>query len=170
MSNNSHQRRADPEKAAAARPFPSAEEDRRRIGLDADTPQTRSSAYRLGYADIDFIMRDELRASRLQLEFLKAEILQRDRGISATVVMFGSARVPAPEEAKDMLAEATRLREANPGDPAAIQRERAVRSLAAKTRYYDEARMLASMISRAMNAGRRRTPASTHTAGIVWWW
>lgn len=147
MSNNAHQRRVDPEKAAAARPFPSAEEDRRHIALDADTPQTRSPAYRLGYADLDFMMRDELRASRLQLEFLKPEILQRDRGIRATVVMFGSARVPAPEDADAMLSEATRLLEANPGDPVAIQRERAVRGLVAKTRYYQEARILAGMIS-----------------------
>ena len=44
-------------------------------------------------------MRDELRAARLQLEYLKPEILQRDRGITATVVVFGSARVPAPEDA-----------------------------------------------------------------------
>jgi uncharacterized protein (TIGR00730 family) len=158
MSNNSHGRRIDPEKAAAARPFPSAEEDRRRTSLDADTPQTRSSAYRLGYADVDFIMRDELRASRLQLEFLKAEILQRDRGISATVVMFGSARVPAPEDAGAMLDEATRLLEANPSDPATIQRERSARALVAKTRYYEEARLLAAMISSGNECGTTPDP------------
>ena len=147
MSDQTPEHKSNGEPARAARPFPSAAEDRRRTALDADTPQTRSAAYRLGYDDIDFMMRDELRASRLQLEFLKPDILQRDRGVSATVVMFGSARVPAPEDADRLLAEALRRVAENPGDPRAEQHERAVRSLIEKTRYYDEARMLAGMIA-----------------------
>jgi len=147
MSEKPPQSKVDSRRLVEARPFPSAEEDRRRVTLDPDTPQTRSPAYRLGYADLDFMMRDELRASRLQLEFLKPEIMQRDRGISATVVMFGSARVPAPENVDRLLEETTKLLEANPNDPHVIQRERTVRSLIAKTRYYEEARLLAGMIS-----------------------
>jgi len=147
MSDQTPERKVDEEQAPTGRPFPSAEEDRRRTALDADTPQTRSAAYRLGYDDIDFMMRDELRASRLQLEFLKPEILQRDRGVSATVVVFGSARIPAPEDAGRLLEQALRLAAENPGDPRAEQHERAVRSLVAKTRYYDEARLLAAMVA-----------------------
>ena len=90
------------------RPFPSAEQDHLSTHLDPETPQTLSPAYRLGFADPDFIMRDELRASRLQLEFLKPDLLQRDRGIAATVVMFGSARIPSPDEVEERLAEARR--------------------------------------------------------------
>ena len=36
-----------------------------------DTPQTRSPAYRLAFADNEFLCRDELRPVRLQLELLK---------------------------------------------------------------------------------------------------
>jgi len=135
------------ERVAEGRAFPSAAEDQEHASLDADTPQTRSPAYRLGFADHDFMMRDELRAERLQLEFLKPEILQRDRGISATVVMFGSTRIPAPEKAAALVEEAARMAREHPDDPLAAQRERAVRSLAAKARYYNEARRLARMIS-----------------------
>ncbi len=78
--------------------FPSAQEDRHHASLDPQTPQTRSPAYRLGYADIDFMMRDELRPARLQLEYLKPEIIQRERGITHTVVVFGSARVPSADD------------------------------------------------------------------------
>jgi uncharacterized protein (TIGR00730 family) len=147
MSEQSHQHEDDTERDATDRRFPSAEDDRRHSSLDADTLQTRSPAYRLGYADLDFMMRDELRASRLQLEFLKPEIMQRDRGISATVVMFGSARVPAPDQADKMLEDVSRALAENPGDPSVIQRERTVRSLVAKTQYYEQARLLAGMIS-----------------------
>ncbi len=147
MSDRPPEPKTNGDKNGQSRLFPSAEEDLRRTALDPDTPQTRSTAYRLGYDDIDFMMRDELRASRLQLEFLKPEILQRDRGVSATVVVFGSARIPAPEDASRLVEEAERFFAENPGDPRAEQRERTARSLAAKTRYYEEARLLAGMIA-----------------------
>ena len=60
-------------------------------------------------------MRDELRGARLQLEFLKPDILMRDRGIAATVVVFGSARIPDPEDAAARLEEAERLAAESPG-------------------------------------------------------
>ena len=103
--------------AEPERPFPSADEDRLHTHLDPETPQTRSPAYRLSYEDPEFLMRDELRGTRLQLEFLKPDILQRDRGIAATVVVFGSARIPAPEDAAARLEEAERLAAENPDDP-----------------------------------------------------
>jgi hypothetical protein len=55
-----------------------------------------SPAYRLAFDDPDFLMRDELRPVRLQLELLKPEMLMAERGIVSTVVMFGGARIPAP--------------------------------------------------------------------------
>ncbi|OFW61185.1 MAG: hypothetical protein A2133_10775 [Actinobacteria bacterium RBG_16_64_13] len=129
------------------RTFPSAAEDRLHTHLDPETPQTSSPAYRLGYADPDFLLRDELRPTRLQLEFLKPEILQRDRGITATVVIFGSARIPAPEDAAARIEEAERAVALTPDDPEAAERLRSIRALAAKSRYYDEARRLSEMMS-----------------------
>jgi len=131
------------------RPFPSAEEDTLHIRLDPETDQTRSPAYRLSYADPEFLMRDELRGARLQLEYLKPDLLMRDRGIKATVVMFGSARIPAPEEAEAMVAAAREAAAADPDNVELIQNERAARALAAKSRYYEEARKLARYISAA---------------------
>lgn len=139
----------DPGKAEKrqTRPFPSAGEDRLHARLDTDTPQTESPAYKLSYEDPEFLMRDELRGARLQLEFLKPDILMRDRGISATVVVFGSARIPAPDEAAERLAAAEAAVTAHPDDPEAAWRLRAMRSLVEKTRYYEEARRLARIIS-----------------------
>jgi uncharacterized protein (TIGR00730 family) len=62
-----------------------------------DTPQTRAPAYRLAFADQDFLMREELRPVRLQLELLKPEMIMDERGITSTVVLFGGARIPSPE-------------------------------------------------------------------------
>jgi uncharacterized protein (TIGR00730 family) len=132
--------------APVARPFPSAHQDRLHTRLDPETPQTLSPAYRLSYEDPDFLMRDELRGARLQLEFLKPDLLMRDRSIAATVVVFGSARIPAPEDAAERLAEAERLVAERPDDAEAARRLRTMRALVQKTRYYDEARRLATMI------------------------
>ena len=63
-----------------------------------DTPQTRSPSYRLAFSDPDFLCRDELRPVRLQLELLKPELLMTEMGITSTVVLFGGARIPAPEK------------------------------------------------------------------------
>jgi len=140
-------RKRSPQGEPPARALPSAEEDRRHSSLDPETPQTRSPAYRLGFADPDFLLRDELRPSRLQLEYLKPEILQRDRGITNTVVMFGSARIPAPVDADALVKDARQAAALNPDDPRAAQKERAARALAEKSHFYEEARRLAQMIS-----------------------
>ncbi len=74
------------------RPFPSAAADAAQGEGDLDTAQTRSAAYRLAYADLDFITRDELRGVRLQLELTKADLILQAHHIVSTVVVFGSAR------------------------------------------------------------------------------
>ena len=74
-------------------PFPSAKEDAKQVSYDYGTPQSHSPSYRLAYDDFDFIMRDELRPVRLQLELLKPELAQLEQKIQSTVVIFGSARI-----------------------------------------------------------------------------
>lgn len=79
----SHPFRDSVQDAAAARSIP-------------DTAQTRAPAYRLAFTDTDFLMRPELRAVRLQLELLKPQMVLDERGVNSTVVLMGSARIPAP--------------------------------------------------------------------------
>jgi len=76
--------------------FPDAGEDLQTLKSIPDTPQTRAPAYRLAFADNDFLCRDELRPVRLQLELLKPEMVMAERGIKSTVVLFGGARIPDP--------------------------------------------------------------------------
>jgi hypothetical protein len=77
-----------------------AEEDREAVRGVPETPQTRAPAYRLAFADSDFLYREELRPVRLQLELMKPELLMAEAGIDSTVVLFGGARIPAPDSAK----------------------------------------------------------------------
>lgn len=72
-------------------------EDARAVRDTPQTPQTRSPAYQLAFTDTDFLLREDLRPVRLQLELLKAQMVLDERGIRSTVVMFGGARIPSPE-------------------------------------------------------------------------
>ncbi|MBD3764908.1 MAG: TIGR00730 family Rossman fold protein [Rhodobacterales bacterium] len=58
-----------------------------------ETPQTRAPAYRIAFTDTDFLMRDELRPVRLQLELLKPQLVMDECGVETTVVIMGSARL-----------------------------------------------------------------------------
>lgn len=82
-----------------AQPMPHSSEDAAMAERIPDTHQTRAPAYRLAFTDRDFLLRKELRPVRLQLELLKPELIMDEQGIESTVVMFGGARIPAPEDA-----------------------------------------------------------------------
>lgn len=76
--------------------FRDAHSDRDQAEHVPSTPQSDSPAYRLAFADEDFLCRDELRPVRLQLELLKPQLLLDERGIESTIVLFGGARIPDP--------------------------------------------------------------------------
>ena len=71
------------------------------------TEQTQSPSYKLAFQDTDFLLREELRPVRFQLELLKPEHVLREQGIASTVVVFGSARVVSEAQARAALDEAT---------------------------------------------------------------
>jgi len=116
------------------------------------TAQMRSAAYRLAFLDRDFLLRDELRPVRLQLELLKPELVQREEGVYSTIVVFGSARIPDPEAAKARLeaaegALAAHRASGKPADPALeAARARAARDVE-NSRYYAVARDLGRIVT-----------------------
>ena len=72
-----------------------------------DDLQLHPPSYKLAVEDQDFLLRDEMRAFRFGMEYAKAELLLRDWGVRSTIVVFGSARIPSPEDAEALLAGAT---------------------------------------------------------------
>jgi len=88
--------------------FPSARQDEHAARHHKETPQTRSPSYRLAFSDADFLLRDELRPVRLQLELLKPELALQAADIQSTIVVFGSARAPSPEYAEAAASRAER--------------------------------------------------------------
>ena len=98
-----------------------------------------TDAYRLAFADPEFLLRRETRGIRFQLEMLKPDLAQQAQGIESTVVVFGSARFPAPEDAQPALAAAQAS-----GDPEALRvAQRRMRN----AHYYDQARLFAALVA-----------------------
>jgi len=66
----------------------------------------QADANRMAFADPEFMFRRETRGIRFQLEMLKPDLGQAEQGIESTVVVYGSARFVAPDEAAAQLADA----------------------------------------------------------------
>jgi uncharacterized protein (TIGR00730 family) len=123
-----------------SRPFRDAQTDIETAHGVPQTEQTRSAAYRLAFADDDFLCRDELRPVRLQLELLKPQLLLDEYGVESTVVLFGGARIPSPANKASAASE----------------------TLADLSQYYEEARRFAYLVTQAsLESGGHRNIITT---------
>ena len=116
--------------------FPDAKVDAKAARHVPSSPQTESAAYKLAFQDTDFLLREDLRPVRFQLELLKPELLMNEAKIGSTFVFYGSARIPEPSMVDAMVAGAT------------DDEQRAIAErLKAKSHYYNVARELAQIAS-----------------------
>ena len=106
-----------------------------------------ADAYRLAFSDPEFLLRRETRGIRFQLEMLKPDLDQTEQGIENTIVVFGSARFPSPEDAQTCLQQAQLSGDAN----ALSVAQRQVRN----AHFYDQARLFARLVA-GYSAHRRR--------------
>lgn len=114
------------------------------------------AAYRLAQEDAEFLARDELRGMRLQLELLKPEVALREHAIRSTVVVLGSARTCAPEQAQAEVVRLAACAQAHPDEPGLAHALAAARHRLTGARYYEEARRFAEIVScRFLCEGRR---------------
>ena len=102
------------------------------------------SAFRLAFTDTDFLLREELRPVRMQLELLKPELVQQEQGIKSTIVIFGSARIASFEDATTQLAAARAT-----DNPQAL---RVAESALAMSHFYEEARRFAALVTERSRA------------------
>jgi len=121
-----------------ARNFPTAEQE-----AQAAKPVTRydapESSFRLAFTDEAFLLREELRPVRMQLELLKPEMIQQEQHIESTIVLFGSARIVPPDVAQLQMQAADAS-----GDAAAVRRATVALEM---SQYYHEARRFSSIIT-----------------------
>jgi uncharacterized protein (TIGR00730 family) len=124
----------------AAPNFPTAEEEAAQ-GKPTALYDGDDSSYQLAFTDERFLLREELRPVRMQLELLKPELVLREENVLATIVLFGSARLLPHDVAAQRLAEAEGC-----DDAVAIARARMALKM---SRYYEEARTFAGLVTQA---------------------
>jgi hypothetical protein len=114
---------------------------------DGPSPQAQSPSYTLAEQDLELLAHDRLRPVRMQLELLKPELYLQEEGVESTVVVFGSARIPAPEDAEEKVKRAAQDLAKDPEDLVLQQKLRAAEGLKKLGRYYEEARKFAALVS-----------------------
>jgi uncharacterized protein (TIGR00730 family) len=145
-------------KELLARNFPSAVIDARRVCKPA-IYAGEDSSYDLAFADPAFLLHEELRPVRMQLELLKPELIQREANIQSTIVMFGSARILDAEQAAAALGQANAL----PDGAAKEQAVRRAKQQVSMSRYYEEARTFSQMVTE--HSKQLETPLYVVTGG-----
>jgi uncharacterized protein (TIGR00730 family) len=123
------------------RVFSPAREEADFAARATSSAQTEDPAYRLAFQDMDFLLREDLRPVRFQLELLKPELLLDEAKIASTFVFYGSARIPSPDAAPALVQAA-----------GTDHQRRIAERLQAKAHHYEEARKLARLAS-AVGAG-----------------
>ena len=99
------------------------------------TQKEKGDAYKLAFADQDFLNSPEVRGIRFQLELLKPDLTLRGHGIYHTIVVFGSARFVSHEAALEKQ------------KCAATESERAAAAIALKTSaHYESARAFGKIV------------------------
>lgn len=105
------------------------------------------SSYRLAFTDQDFLLQDELRHVRLQLEYLKPQLVLEQHNIDATIVVFGSARFLSPEHAHTELIKAQQ-QAAIENSPANQQALKQAQKQVRNSQYYAASQQFAALATR----------------------
>lgn len=97
--------------------------------------------------DLDFLAQPELRPIRMQLELLKPEMKMEELGVRSTIVLFGGARILERATAEKHVETLRAAAAKTPGDAKLQRRVEQAEKLLAKSRYYEEAREFARIVS-----------------------
>lgn len=143
---------------APARPTPRREplpgHHPKPVEEDPDAPRRVAAllagpSYRQADRDVEFLNQDETRGVRLQIDYLKAELLLRQHGVERTIVVFGSTRLTEPAAALRRVEALRAQLAARPGDADVARRAAVAERVLDNSRYYDVARDLGRIVGSA---------------------
>lgn len=99
-----------------------------------------SPSYVPAIEDVELLYSHSTRGVRLQLDYLKADMLLRQHGVQNTIVVFGSTRVVEPSVAQKNVVQLREALAAKPGSKELQRRLTVAERILAKSHYYDVAR------------------------------
>jgi len=118
-------------------------------------------SYRTADADTAFLAQDDLRGVRLQLDYLKTELLLRKHGIHQTIVVFGSTRICEPAAARRKVETLRQSRSADAEDTELERKLRIAERILAKSHHYEVAREFGRLVGKANSVHQHRTTIVT---------
>ena len=122
----------------------------------------KSPSYRPADTDMAFLAEDDLRGVRLQIDYLKPELLLREHEIEQTIVVFGSTRICEPAAALRKVQDLRALIEVDNNNPELRRRLTVAERIQAKSHYYEVAREFGRLVATAnQGAGKRHTAIMT---------
>ncbi len=131
------------------RPKPPEEDPEARARVEAIMA---SRSYRPADEDLQFLASDGMRSVRLQIDYLKPELLLEERGVKNAIVVFGSTRICETSAALRKVDALTRDLAAKPGDKELTRRLAVAGRILAKSHFYEVARQFGRLVSEAVSA------------------
>jgi hypothetical protein len=110
-----------------------------------------SPGYRQADQDVAFLNQDETRGVRLQIDYLKPELLLKQHAVEHTIVVFGSTRLQEPGAARRKVEAIQQALVDKPTDEDLQRRLKVALSIQDKSRYYEEARALGRLVATSGN-------------------
>ena len=123
-----------------------------------------SPSYRPADNDLNFLARDGVRGVRLQIDYLKPELLLEQHEIHQTIVVFGSTRICEPAAALRKVEKLRALQAADPSNIELARRLAIAERIHAKSHYYEVAREFGRLVDGA-NHGARKHHTVVMTGG-----
>jgi len=112
----------------------------------------QSPSFRRADQDVDFLDRNDVRSVRLQIDYLKPELLLREHRICHAIVVFGSTRICEPAAVRRNV-EVLRAALASDADNDELRRRLAIAErILAKSHYYDIAREFGQLVGASNRA------------------
>jgi hypothetical protein len=118
---------------------------------DPDVPKRMEALlnhknYRRADRDPDFLRVDAARGLRLQVDYLKTELLLQEHGIKYTIAIFGGTRIVEEAEARRHLHEAQQALKLQPGNKSLRHKCSVCERIVEKSRFYEISRDLGRII------------------------
>ncbi len=134
----------------------------RRLQAILDSP-----GYRQADQDVDFLNRYETRGLRLQVDYLKPELLLEERGIRDTIVVVGSTRIAEPAAARRKVAALREALAARPDDRDIARGLEVAERVLANSAYYEVAREFGRLVGNGAGSGMRAVIVTGGGPGIM---
>lgn len=127
----------------------------------------KSKSYKKAYEDLEFLRSDELRPIRLQLELMKPQMILNKYKIENTIVCFGSARIFNKEDSIKRIKMIENEISKKPYDKELKIKLKTAKILLKSSKYYEEARKFAQLISKNKINGKKLTIVTGGGPGIM---